>query len=209
MGQRRNVFNRLDGKSGGLKGRNGAFATAAGTLDANFDFPQTVLDRLLGRLLRRGLTRERRALSAALEVRRAGGGPAQDVALHVGHGYDRVVERRLNMDDAHRYVSSRLAPLRLLLFRHFSYAPNKLISFKARYLRRESRFGPPQRLASTNDRNAEPARPPSACRSLKDYRRSLTPFLPATVFFGPLRVRAFVRVRWPRTGKERRCRRPR
>lgn len=35
----------------------------------------------------------------------------------------------------------------------------------------------------------------------EDYRRSLTPFLPATVFFGPLRVRALVRVRWPRTGK--------
>lgn len=41
------------------------------------------------------------------------------------------------------------------------------------------------------------------------YRRSLTPFLPATVFFGPLRVRALVRVRWPRTGKPRRCRMPR
>ena len=30
-----------------------------------------------------------------------------------------------------------------------------------------------------------------------------------TVFFGPLRVRAFVFVRWPRTGRPRRCRRPR
>ncbi len=35
----------------------------------------------------------------------------------------------------------------------------------------------------------------------KDYRKSLTPFLPATVFRGPFRVRALVRVRWPRTGK--------
>ena len=33
---------------------------------------------------------------------------------------------------------------------------------------------------------------------------SLTPFLPATVLRGPLRVRALVRVRWPRTGKLRR-----
>jgi hypothetical protein len=33
-------------------------------------------------------------------------------------------------------------------------------------------------------------------------------FLPATVFFGPLRVRAFVWVRWPWTGSPRRCRRP-
>ena len=33
-------------------------------------------------------------------------------------------------------------------------------------------------------------------------------FLPATVFFGPLRVRAFVCVRWPRTGRLRRWRIP-
>ena len=33
-------------------------------------------------------------------------------------------------------------------------------------------------------------------------------FLPAIVFFGPLRVRAFVCVRWPRTGRPRRWRMP-
>lgn len=36
--------------------------------------------------------------------------------------------------------------------------------------------------------------PPGLSDSM-DYLRSLTPFLPATVFRGPLRVRAFVRVR--------------
>ena len=36
-----------------------------------------------------------------------------------------------------------------------------------------------------------------------------TPFLPATVFRGPFRVRALVRVRWPRTGRPLRCRSPR
>src|SRR5439155_14518595 len=41
------------------------------------------------------------------------------------------------------------------------------------------------------------------------YRISFTPFFPATVFRGPLRVRAFVLVRWPRTGRPRRCRVPR
>src|SRR5207248_2702318 len=36
------------------------------------------------------------------------------------------------------------------------------------------------------------------------------PFFPRpTVFFGPLRVRAFVFVRWPLTGRPRRCRMPR
>ena len=41
------------------------------------------------------------------------------------------------------------------------------------------------------------------------YRISFTPRLPATVFFGPLRVRALVRVLWPRTGNPLRCRSPR
>jgi hypothetical protein len=41
------------------------------------------------------------------------------------------------------------------------------------------------------------------------YFIPFTDFFPATVFFGPLRVRAFVRVRWPRTGRPRRWRAPR
>ena len=35
-----------------------------------------------------------------------------------------------------------------------------------------------------------------------------TPFLPATVFLRPLRVRALQRVRWPRVGNPLRCRSP-
>jgi hypothetical protein len=35
----------------------------------------------------------------------------------------------------------------------------------------------------------------STSSSVEDYRKSLTPFLPATVFRGPFRVRALVRVR--------------
>jgi hypothetical protein len=37
-----------------------------------------------------------------------------------------------------------------------------------------------------------------------DYALALTPFLPATVFFLPLRVRALLLVRCPRTGRPRR-----
>src|SRR5262245_55428455 len=49
-------------------------------------------------------------------------------------------------------------------------------------------------------------------RLSSDYLR-LIYFLPgfflfATTFFGPFRVRALVRVRWPRTGSPRRCRMP-
>src|ERR1700739_4494728 len=49
---------------------------------------------------------------------------------------------------------------------------------------------------------------PASCNPHQP-RCSLTPFLPATVFRGPLRVRALVRVRWPRTGRPRRGRRAR
>src|SRR6202044_594259 len=41
------------------------------------------------------------------------------------------------------------------------------------------------------------------------YFLAIVFFLPATVRFGPLRVRAFVLVRCPRTGRPRRCRMPR
>src|SRR5262245_8484515 len=45
---------------------------------------------------------------------------------------------------------------------------------------------------------------PSSLKGSIYFPASLTPFLPATVFRGPLRVRALVRVRWPRTGRWRR-----
>src|SRR6266576_483359 len=44
---------------------------------------------------------------------------------------------------------------------------------------------------------------------LRHYLPALTFFLPATARLGPRRLRAFVRVRWPRTGRPRRCRWPR
>src|SRR5207248_3998040 len=44
---------------------------------------------------------------------------------------------------------------------------------------------------------------------LRHYLPALTFFLPATARLGPRRLRALVRVRWPRTGRPRRCRWPR
>ena len=45
-------------------------------------------------------------------------------------------------------------------------------------------------------------------KSVRSYYFRPGFFLPATVRFGPLRVRALVRVRWPRTGRPRRWRMP-
>src|SRR6478735_9365675 len=55
-------------------------------------------------------------------------------------------------------------------------------------------------------RSRRRGRRPPACGFAIGYLRAF--FLPATVFFGPLRVRALVRVRWPRTGRPRRWRIP-
>src|SRR5688500_7311623 len=50
------------------------------------------------------------------------------------------------------------------------------------------------------------AGPPAPRLGFGHYLRAF--FLPATGFFGPLRVRALVWVRWPRTGRPRRWRMP-
>ena len=47
------------------------------------------------------------------------------------------------------------------------------------------------------------------CSCSNDVSNPYSYFLPAIALRGPLRVRALVRVRWPRTGKPLRCRRPR
>lgn len=49
-------------------------------------------------------------------------------------------------------------------------------------------------------------REPGVCRV---YFLARLRFFPGTVLRGPLRVRALVRVRWPRTGRFRRWRSPR
>src|SRR5438046_1816926 len=48
-----------------------------------------------------GLRREGRALARALETRAAGAGPRDDVAHLVGERHNRVVERGLDVGDAH------------------------------------------------------------------------------------------------------------
>src|SRR5205085_725428 len=98
---------------------------------------------------------------------------------------DRVVERRLHVRDAAAHVAAGFA---FLALGHIW-----LVAIKTCRWRRSAR-------ESFRDRSA----PSGRC-----YRISFTPFLPATVLRGPFRVRALVLVRWPRTGRPRRWRRPR
>src|ERR1700690_3012055 len=101
---RRHVFNGVDVQPRGSQRANGGFTPRSGSLDAHFNGLQTVLiarDSGGGsRSLLRGVGR---ALARALETDRACRGPTDGAAFGIGKRHDRVVERRLNADDAVRH----------------------------------------------------------------------------------------------------------
>src|SRR5438874_6595637 len=72
-----------------------------------------MLHRLLCGRLRSTLCRKRGALSRPFKPLSPGTGPHDHVPRHIGHGYDRVVERCLNVGD------TRLNDLSLLLLSLF------------------------------------------------------------------------------------------
>src|SRR6266516_4893103 len=158
---RGDVLDPQDLEPGRGEGPDRGLPAGAGTLHEHVDLRQAMLLRTPGRRLGGQLGGEGRRLPGSLEPHVAGAGPRQRVAVEVGDGDDRVVERRLDVGltvgDVLLLPSPRLLRLRL---GHCAlpYFP---------FLRR-------------------------------------TP----TVFLGPLRVRALVCVRWPRTGRLRRCRTP-
>src|SRR5438270_18802 len=71
-------------------------AAGAGACNANVDCTQTVVASSVGGVDRCLLRRERRALTRAAEPKRTRALPRQRIALLVGDGDDRVVERRLD-----------------------------------------------------------------------------------------------------------------
>src|SRR5581483_3034301 len=70
----------------------------------HLDLLQAVLDALAGGGVGRDLGGERRRLARALEAGAAGGLPRDDVAVAIGQGDDRVVERGLDVGLADRDV---------------------------------------------------------------------------------------------------------
>src|SRR5439155_732827 len=118
---------------------------------------RAALDGALGRVAALALQVQLGALAAAKAADRA---PGDDVAVDVGDGDDRVVERALDVSLPLDHVLALAA-------------------------------------ARAND------------LLLGHYLPAFTFFLPATARLGPRRLRALVRVRWPRTGRPRRCRMPR
>src|SRR5665213_3490906 len=155
------IFDAGDLDAGGGQRADGGLATGARPADEHVDAAHAVCHGPLCALLGGELGGERRGLAGALEPDVAGRRPGEDIALRIGDGDARVVERALDVGDAEGDV----LPLALA-------GPTG-----------GSRLG-----------------------GLGHYLRTF--FLPATVFFGPLRVRALVWVRWPWTGRPLRWRIP-
>src|SRR6478672_3274529 len=151
---RRHILDPGDLEPGRGQGADRRLAARTRALDEHVDLLQAVLLRGACGLLGGELRGERRRLARALEADVAGARPRQRVALLVGDGHDRVVERRLDV---------RLPVQDVLLL--------ATLRFLGLGLRHELSF------------------PTGPCGPFP-YFFALTFFLPAIVFFGPLRVRA-------------------
>ena len=101
----RAVLDCLHVQPGSLQRRDGAFATASGTLNANIYVSHTHLDGLFRNLLRGTLTGKRCAFATAFETARPGAGPTKRVPFGVRDGHRRVVKRSVDMSNAHRNVT--------------------------------------------------------------------------------------------------------
>src|SRR5690606_2747863 len=87
------------------EGADGALATGARSLDEDGDRSHAGVHGLAGRFLGSHLSGEGRALTRAFEAFGSSGRPAHDLTVHVGDGHDGIVERRLNVSHARRYVA--------------------------------------------------------------------------------------------------------
>ncbi len=161
----------------------------------NFGQSKAKIDdpRIIRGLLSSELACEWGTLARAFEAARSSTCPTQSVTLGIGDRYRRVVKRCLDVCDGRGDVTSNLASLILnrsagvcCCLGHSGTVPSNRNADNT-CVRNGS-------FAERTNRN-----PKSDCGNkaseLRNYRKSLTPFLPATVFRGPLRVRALVRVR--------------
>lgn len=165
-----------------LQRANRHLSPRARSLDENVDLAQSMFHGFPSRRFRRHLRRIWSALAAPLEAVSPRAGPRDNVPTRVGHGDNRIVECRLNIGLSPRDVFS-------------ISSPNSGLAFTAPSPFCHSELIPPGWLLAP----------------LELEERAMTYFFfrPPTARRGPRRVRAFVRVRCPRVGIPRRCRKPR
>src|SRR4051812_5900847 len=180
VGGGRDVLDGADLEADRTQGADRGLAAGPGALDEDVDLLHAVVHRTTPGGLGSHLGGVRRGLARALEADGAGRGPRDHRTGRVGDRDDRVVERALD-------VGFALGDVLLLLAAHL------LGAGRGAALGRHSVL----LVLEAWDRDGT-----------EDAVRHLAFFLPATVRFGPLRVRALVLVRWPRTGRPWRWRRP-
>jgi len=112
MRDRGAILDCLDIQAGGLQRGNRTLATAPRAFHANIDFLHPGLNRFFGDLLGSTLPGKRSALAAAFEAASSCARPANRVALGIGNRHRRIVERRIDMRDAHGNVLSNSLLLR-------------------------------------------------------------------------------------------------
>lgn len=106
MWQGSDILDRFDCQAGGLKRGNGAFTSAARSLDLDIHFFHARLDGFFGRLLCGRLTGKGGTFSAALETAGAGSRPTERIALCIRNRDGRIVKARLDVSDPDRYATT-------------------------------------------------------------------------------------------------------
>src|SRR6266849_9159754 len=81
---RGDIFDGGDFEADGLQGADGGFAAGTGTLDSDFNLSHAVRHGLASGVLGDLLGGKSGALARAFKADLAGGGPSQQVAMHVG-----------------------------------------------------------------------------------------------------------------------------
>src|SRR6478735_446675 len=97
---RGHVADRCDGEARRLQRTKRRFTARTGACNFHFQRAHAVFLRLLGNVFGRYLRRIGGRLARALEAHRAGRRPGNGVALRIGGGDGRVVERRIDVRDA-------------------------------------------------------------------------------------------------------------
>src|SRR2546421_7725129 len=177
------VLDRPDLQAGRLQGPDGGLPPRTRALDEHVNLAHPVLHGPPCGGLGRHLRGERGRLARPLEADLAGRRPGDDVADRIGDGDDGVVERA---PDVGVPVGDVLAFLAAHLLGGAGAALGRHLL----------------PLLAGGRRFAAGYAPGAANYFFPAF------FLPATVFFRPLRVRALVCVRWPCTGSPRRWRMP-
>ncbi len=202
MRDRCHVLDSRDAKPSRLQCTDRRLAAATRSANMYHNAAHSEVRDLARGSLGRHLRGKRRSLARPLESDRSRARPSYDQSIMIGDRHNRVVESRVDMHYPFGHHASRAPPPGgSRCCSPLTGRSRRTSLFFGLFCHRVSLAGPPPAATVLN-----------RCRrsSLRGfYPLGGAAFLPATTLRGPLRVRAFVWVRCPRTGRLRRWRSPR